>query len=685
MKKLLSLILAGVMLIIPLGALADSSTSSELEKVLIAVKTKINVPSDLTEFSSYVSERSEKTYYNLDWSNEDYSKTLSASCDSEGRIISYHNYINDSTDKKFSSFSKDEIVDFAAKFIQKTLPETNRGEGDILVYDESSYDARGNMRYSMRFDRRKESVRVKDNYADVTVCETDGALSVRSLNVSYDYDTEFVLSAETEDGYIEKYKAAFPAELIYRDEYNYYAPKGMPKNTPVLVYRIKDDNIGYIDAVTGEVVTEDEVENELFKAESSVMEDSSAGGGANRNDILTPQEIEELERIEGLLSISDIEKAVKKLPYVDFASDMVLTSSDLSKYEEDYTYRLYYSSEKEDDYRYIRINADAKTGKILSLYTKSGYSEEEFTEAQIKDTENKITEFLNAVAREELGECEEQEKNGYKKTLNKHYMRIVNGVKYINNGINVSFDAENNCITNYSLNFTKADFQNPENAIGEVAAYGKILEYAPVVPLYIRSGGAYKRVFTLDCYGIQIDAITGDIMDGYSEEGANYTYSDIDGHWAEEAAEKLSEIQVGFSGGMLEPEKEVTQKDFLRLAASGIYDKYYAGYTEADLYRYLINDGILTEEEKAPDSFVTREQAFVYIIRFADLEKVAELSDIYRVSYVDGHLLSEGKIGYAAILSGLGVVCGNGGELRPQSKLTRAEAIVMLYRYLLKI
>lgn len=687
MKKLISIILIVIMLVLPIGASADSTTSKDIEKVLIAVKTKVDIPSELTEFSSYVSERKGKTYYNLEWANEDFSKNMSVSCDSEGRIINYYNYANDNSNKKISSFSREEIVDFASKFIQKTLPETNRGEGDVLVYDENSYDARGNMRYSMRFDRKKESVKVKDNYASVTVCETDGKLYIRSMDVSYDYDTEFVLSADIVSDYAEKYKSAFPAELIYRNEYNYNAPKGMPKTIPVLVYRIKDDNIGYIDAVTGEVVTEDEVEEELFKTEASAMQDSVSGGGGNRNDKLTPQEIEELERIEGLLSISDIEKKIKSLPYVDFADDMVLSVSELSKNEEDYSYSIYYTNNSEDDYRYVRVYADAKTGKIQSFYANSNqsYSEEDLTDAQVQDAEKKIAEFLDFVAKDEFNQCEKAEDNAFKDRVSKRYVRIVNGVKYIDNGINVSFNAKTNTIESYSLNFTKAEFENPDKAIGEVSAYNKILEYAPIIPLYIRIGGVYKKVFSLDRYSMQINAITGEAMEGYVDQKKDYSYTDIEGHWAAAAAEKLAEIQIGFEGDNLNPENSVKQEEFLRFIASGIYSKHYSEYTREDLYRILINDGILKENEKSPDSSVTREQAFVYIIRFAGLEKVAELSDIYKVSYADGHLLSGGKIGYAAILSGLGVVCGDGGYLRPTENLTRAEAIVMLYRYLLKI
>lgn len=685
MKKLISLILTAVMLIIPLGALADSETSQGIEKALVTVKMKISVPSELTEFSNYVSERNDKVFYNFDWSDKEYKQSMSVSCDSEGRITNYNYYKNNTSNKKITSFSRSEIVDFASKFIQKTLPETVRGEGDVLVYDENTYDAQGNMRYSMQFNRMKEGVKVKDNYANVTVCEADGELYVRNMYVSYNYDTEFDLDGETISDYETLYKVAFPAELIYRNEYDFDTKTNKAKTVPVLVYRIKDDIIGYIDAVTGEIREEDKNDDYLLKNESAMMQDSASGGGGSREEILTQQEIEELGVVEGLLSISEIEKSVKKLPHVDFSKDLVLSNSELSKNNEDkYIYRLNYRTE---DYKYANITAEAKTGKILSLSLSSDYYDKEvtLTESQKSSANKKIGEFLNAVAGNEFSQCRENSEHIYCYDVSKNYMRVVNGVDYIDNGISVSYDAKNQCITSYRLNFTEGEFENPENAIGEEAAYGKILEYAPIVPLYIVSNGVYQRVFTLDCNSIQIDAVTGEIKDGYKSENKNYSYSDMEGHWAEAAAEKLAEIQIGFEGDKLNPDANVTQKELLRFLASGIFGKYYAEYTDDDLYRILIDNEIITEEEKSPDALVTREGAFVYVIRFAGLEKVAKLADIYKVSYADEHLLSEGKIGYAAILSGLGVICGNGGNLRPNRNITRAEAVTILYNYLLKL
>ena len=113
--------------------------------------------------------------------------------------------------------------------------------------------------------------------------------------------------------------------------------------------------------------------------------------------------------------------------------------------------------------------------------------------------------------------------------------------------------------------------------------------------------------------------------------------------------------------------------------------RYYDGYTTEELYDRLVRDGYITEEEKAPESQVKREDAFVHVIRMAGLERVAKLTEIYRVTYGDQAELSEGKLGYAAILSGLGVICGDGGNLRPQDALTRAEAIALAHKYLLSL
>ena len=102
------------------------------------------------------------------------------------------------------------------------------------------------------------------------------------------------------------------------------------------------------------------------------------------------------------------------------------------------------------------------------------------------------------------------------------------------------------------------------------------------------------------------------------------------------------------------------------------------------LYQELIAEGILNEDDKNPDVRVKREDTFVYMIRLGGMEKVAKLSNIFKVEYADQNLITDGKIGYPAILTGMGVICGDGGYLRPTEPLTRAEAAVMLYNYMIR-
>lgn len=687
MKRVISVFLALMMLVTAFPALADSNASKEMENVLLIVKSKVDVPEELSEFSGRVLGSSERVSYSFDWNNKDYSKSMSVYADSDGRITSYHYYSPVFSDKKLSPVSKKEIIDFAYGFLKKTLPEAFKDESDTLIYDEKSYNARGNLRYSLRFDRYKNSVAVKDNSAALTLSIEDDKVCVRNMSLSYDYDAEFEADEEIIENYIEKYKKTFPTELIYCDEYNYKKVSPYePNSKPVLIYRIKDNNAGFISLANGEEIREDSRDS-LSREENAVMDSMMSAGSSANKEILTEQEIAELSEIEGLLSVAELEKSIAALPYVKLDSSLRLATNTLAKNEYgEYIYRLHYNNADKKPYRYLNAAVNAQSGKIISLsQSYDATADEELTELQKKAAEDRINSFIKKVSPDEIKECEKTDSKAYSTILNNTYTRIVNGIKYIDNGIYISFDAKNNIVTSYRADFRNGDFADVKSAIGDSAAYEKILEYSPVTQFYILSGGKYVKAATLKKQYITVDAISGEVRNKDTSQENEFSYSDIDGHWVEDAATKLSEIQVGIAGDRLLPDTGVTQAEFLRLVCSGIIDKYYNSYTEEELYERLIADKIITEGEKAPEAVVKREDSFVYIIRIAGLERVAGLGDIYKIEYTDGSTLGEGKIGYAAILSGLGVVCGDGGLLRPADNLTRAEAIIMLYRYLLSL
>ena len=171
MKKLFAIILALLMLVPT--AYADTTASGELEKVLVAVKNKIDVPAQLNIFESNISKYGEQTYYNFDWHSPSYDKSVSVSADEEGHIISYYAYTQKMAQKKLSGISKKEIISFAEEFIKKAIPEMYSDPTDVLIFDEKSYSAGSSLRYSLAYKRYKNEVYVKDNFVNVTVGITD--------------------------------------------------------------------------------------------------------------------------------------------------------------------------------------------------------------------------------------------------------------------------------------------------------------------------------------------------------------------------------------------------------------------------------------------------------------------------------------------------------------------------------
>lgn len=687
MKKVVSLILAMIMLAVPFSAFADSAASDDMQRVLHIVKGKVEIPSELSEFSSHITQNGNEKSYRFEWRDTDYNKSLSVHCDGEGRITTYNNYSFEMSERKLSAISKAEIIAYAQTFLEKTIPDAFKNEEDKLVYDESSYNARGSLRYSLEFERVRNSVKVKDNSASVTVCVADDKLYVRNMSVSFNYDAQFEESSETE-GFVQKYIAAFPLELVYCDEYNYNAKRGEARAYPVLIYRVKDNNIGYISVETGEVITED-ADAQLFRQENAVMDTMAAGGASSQKEMLTKQELAQISTVEGLISIAEAEKLLKSLPYMNFTSSLSLGNSYLTENEDgEYFYRLHYSSEDKGNYRYLNAVINAHNGKLISVSNNMSYdaaADITLTEREKEQASQKMLAFLNKAAADEIKACVRKSSESYANILSDTYTRIVNDIEYVDNTVSISFDAENNVVRSFAVNFSDGDFKDPDAAITPDAAYEKILSYSPVTKMYILSGGKYVKAATLEKRTIRLDALTGEIKDSYENENKNYSYSDIAGHWAEEAATKLAEIQVGIEGDALNPDSSVTQEEFFRLVCSGMVNKYYSSYTADELYNILIADKIIEEGEKSPASLLTREQAFIYIIRLAGLERVAKLDGIYKIEYADGARMTSGCIGYAAILSGLNVIEGDGGSLRPQDNLTRAEAIVMLYRYLLTL
>lgn len=664
MKKILSITLTILMLLSSFTALAQDNIAVSLA----SVKSKIEVPANLSEFDSSVSTRKEKTIYRFNWYNSDRSESLSVTATETGIITNYSYYSNDMynrADKQLSSFTRNDAQLMAENFLKKTIPEAFT-DTDIFVYKNISVDFSDNgTSYSVLFNRELEGIEVIGQTATVDILVKGENAVVTNMHTSFDKITY----EDIKDGkaYIENkeevYKAVFPAELMY-------VKKKYDDNEFSLVYRLKGGN-GYISAFTGEKI-EPYSDAELYLKNES-MSDSAAGMGGSE---FTPQELKELENVKNLVSVEDAVKLIKSESLFNTNKNSKVIASRYNKLDGKYTLEVSLQTDENNGERFV---LDAQTKELKSFYSYN-YSydvktDKKLSEKEISDAEKVIDAVIKKYAGTvSLKGNETSAKNEY---VSKSYIRLENNVPVDGNSISVTY--KDGKITSYSKYFEDKTFVPLEGIIAAEEAYNKILGYHPIKLCYLNTGEEYKLCYTLDLVNgyVEIDAKTGEKT--REIQNAFNFYNDIEKHWCKTAVEKLAQIGISFEGESFEPEKEITQLEMLRLFGAAVKYTSYLTLDAENLYKTLERENIVPKTERADTSPVLREDAFVYLIRFLGYERVAKAEEIFTTKFADQNLISKGKLGYASILSGLKVINGNGGLVKPKDNLTRAEAVVMIY------
>lgn len=686
MKKLLSAILCLTML----SSLPVSAAADPMADALAAVKSRISVPAELTEFESNTSKNNDETEYSFRWSDEDNRRSLDVSCDEYGRIDNYSYWdrddYKDEEDNRLTPYTRQDALKFAEEFLKKALPDAY-GETSELAWDgtgSDGYFSGDGITYNFTFDRLYEGTKVANNYVSVSVTAKQDGMSVRNMYSVYLYDTEFIVPKTTIENPEEAYKKAYPISLFYEKD---YGKTGESKTDETrLVYSLDG---GYISAETGEIKELKEYDGPILyeNAADSVMGmEKSAGDGYD----FTEQEQKELDNVKGLKSAQEIEKNLRAISDLKMTSAMKLTHSHVYRHDDDeYTMNLTFSNDKD---RWASITVDAKTGKIQSInnytssyYTASTYEEYNITDAQKENARKKANDFFAMVEPEISKEYEIRNENDFSTNVSISYKRMANGIEYTYNNANISYDVKENMLTNYDLYHSDANFVDPSNVIDADTAYNEILKTSPLEKIYILTDtDQYELCYIPEDAYVSVDAFTGKAVE--SEEPTQPgEYTDISGdEWYAEAVKRLSDIGIRLSGTEFKANENITKSDLLRIFGAGLKDRYYLFSDVNSIMSSMAKIGIIPiaqpEEDNSP---VTREDACVYMVRLAGFERVAKLSGIFNVSFADGDSISPEKLGYAAILSGMGVVAGNNGTLRPKDCITRAEAVQMLYKYLL--
>ena len=451
--------------------------------------------------------------------------------------------------------------------------------------------------------------------------------------------------------------------------------------------------------------------NASLKAE---VADSEAG------PTLTETELEGVAKLEGVLDKEALDKKIRaweELGLSKYTLDSASYTVDRDTGE--VTARVSYARNGEEGIyrRYVTLNA--KTGELLSMYGSNPFravlSQEDSREYNALLTAGKAQAKGEAFLRklwpgqfartERYNEVDEQARSADQRFT---FAQKVSGYFFPANSLSVQVDAADGSIMGFSRGFDEeVSFDSAEGLISEQAAIEAWCDSFPVelgyleVPValdmtkefeLLRNAGysyynALKPGYVLgdrETWYTGVDAKTGELVRSETAEPRRMAYDDLEGHWAAGILNELARYSVGWWGGKAEPDKALTQLDYVRLLASANGYAFYPEDGDVEiLYDYAVRGGLLTREERDEDKILTRAEVIRMLLNSKGYGAVAQLPGIFRCDYTDAGEIPETDLGYAALAQGLGIVEGDAqGRYAPQRPAARSEAAVVLWKYM---
>lgn len=708
MKKIISMLLVIVMtvtFILPVMA-ADSTASADeaLKKVITVVKEKISIPADckLTSYNVYT--QNGISTWSLNWTNEEAQKYIYVTIDDNNFITNYSSYQYNTYEKKLPKYSKQEGQAIAEKFVNNLDPKIL---SEFKLEESNNYSQ--DREYYFNYVRQHSGIKFSFNGINVTVNNYTGQVTNYSCN--YNKDTVFEDASKIIS--LEQAKKAFIDKLGLKLIYSVKSDKD--KLSTYLAYVPKDSN-KYIDAITGNVeanavrygIAYDE------NVASMKMAASTAAGAV----VLTPEELDAVKSLSGLLSKEEIDKKLRAVSLFGIDSDFKITSSELRKdWRDNETLIWSFSYQKTIDkeknlMRDINVTVDAKTGEILSFWTY--YQAAEGAKA-LKTKEEAKAISDDAVKTLLAGKYDKFKYDasyyGYEdpnqSQFTFRYVRVENNLECPNDYVTVTYDNLTGKVTNFSVNWSKnLTFDDPAKAISIDKAYDVLFNKIGYGVEYISDNSdvnakiitgnstlnnkAVLGYFINNSKPCIISGTTGDILNNSGtvyQDNAISDYTDIKGLSAENKVKILTQLGIKYVQNELKPNEALLQKDYF-VILSRLNDLYYFDQSidEATaverMYNNLISSGIITKEDKKPDAALTREEAAKYFVKFLRMGQVAEIKGIFKSDFKDANKINPELLGYVCIASGLKAMNGSNGNFNPKNKITRLEGLLSIYSYL---
>lgn len=677
MKRTSALVLA---LLFLFTGMAFAEQTDKTEEVLLSVKSRIDGTDELDMFESSIEKNPDGTaLYAFYWSSSETGKSINVTATESGIIIYYYESNDEDytpSEKTMNKPTADELIPKVQALVDGLNPSL---KGSIFVEKRAGCESLSRSFTSYNIVRKENGVAVSGDTGYVRV--NPDASSIRSFNLSYTENLSFDTPNDaigTESAKAE-YVKRIGAELSYRLNY-----ENRKKNV-YLTYTPSSKN-EYIDALTGEAISPQMYVGEYFSKYEAETENSSAdyGSGSTAVRELSQAELSEMVKLAALMSEDEARNALTKTGLIELPEN-VRESVSLNRdyYFED---RYYYNFSFEGDDFYASAKISANDGSVLMLRAYS-YSENgkktKLSEKELSAAAKKAIDILAPRKTDDGGEFKLEKSES---PAQFYWTGYKNGIKTLFNSITLKLDEATGSLSYYRINEEPLEYPSFENIITAEKAAECIFASTDYSPIYMITEGKEKHkpetvlVYALSDNYVEIDPVTGACTN--DAKGNSITdYSDISGHWSENAVKTLARFGIGFSGGEFKPNDAITEEEFISLITAAICD---ASPICIDVEKTAysktaaLSRGVLKEGEEAQNAPITRIKAALIFTRALGYGDIAELDGIFKTEFSD---VTE-NVGAAAILSALGVMNGTGeGAFSPNEALTRGAAAAMIYNY----
>ncbi|OXT09327.1 peptidase M4 [Thermoanaerobacterium thermosaccharolyticum] len=708
MRRFLSFLIVSLLILaaaIPSIGLAQTNSKIELKQAIEIAKEKLNIPSSGYNFNSnYYESDGNKTWF-LTWTSST-KGNINVNVDADtGEIISYNFYRPDNASVSIiPKHTREEAKEVAVNFLNKIIPEKFKEtkEQDIDDYYGNNTKIAYNTTYSFNFVRIVNGIPFQGN--QITVEVDKNTLEVQSyyLNWGYGYSFPDPKSAISKDKALQVFKDNNSLRLQYNIVYTNVYGKNELTPQAILVYSLANNEP--VDAITGKILPQGYYGPFIGGMGSKSMDNSQ---------VLSPEEQKAVDDISLYISKDKaIESVKEKLPFT-IDSKYSLSNSNLYKDSTNANSAIWsfgWTYTEGGNYNYVSAAVDATTGELKSFYRGDNDNSSvqgktpKYTKEQLKSiAEN----YLAKIQPEKFKEMEYQDVPSSKYDNSPYtifnYIYKSNGILCPFNAISISVNKYTGDIISYSLSWTDIKLPSSDSIISLDDAYKVLLNNSNFELNYIiyyspdsnnQNSKDIRLVYQITNFNGLIDARSGAYVDYSGKPIAkddNTQFTDIAGNWAEKDILLLAQYGIADGkDGKFMPNDYILQKDFIKMLVKSLQpnnviipltsneDENYDNY-----YNVAINSKIITENEKKPDSKVTRQDAAKFIVRSLNLKYIADLNNIYTLDYYkDADKIEDSSKGYVAILYGLNIMTGNNGYFNPDENLTRAQVASILVRYL---